>query len=201
MGHGGDVIAELTADHDEVREFLRQIRRTAAGDERRTLADKMTIELVRHSVAEEEYLYPAVRDHIDGGDAVADKEIADHARVEQLLKELQDLDSSGAGFADTMNAVEAEVLAHLREEEGTLFPALRRACPQEDLEDLGDRIRRAKKTAPTRPHPGLPSEPPANKLLAPGLGLVDRVRDMITGRGDDSGDRDDSSGPGRPEAA
>ncbi len=45
------------------------------------------------------------------------------------------------------------------------------------LEELGNKIRQAKKSAPTRPHPGAPSTPPANKLLAPGLGTVDRVRD------------------------
>lgn len=41
----------------------------------------------------------------------------------------------------------------------------------------------AKKPAPTRPHPAAPDKPPANKLLGPGAGLVDRARDMLTGRG------------------
>ncbi|MCV2457821.1 hemerythrin domain-containing protein, partial [Streptomyces sp. ICN988] len=43
--------------------------------------------------------------------------------------------------------------------------------------------RQAKKTAPTRPHPSAPNTPPANKLLAPGAGMVDRARDLLTGRG------------------
>ncbi|MQA02628.1 MAG: hypothetical protein GEV07_07875 [Streptosporangiales bacterium] len=34
--------------------------------------------------------------------------------------------------------------------------------------------------APTRPHPSAPDSPPANKLLAPPTGLVDRVRDALT---------------------
>ncbi|RST04975.1 hemerythrin domain-containing protein, partial [Streptomyces sp. WAC05374] len=33
------------------------------------------------------------------------------------------------------------------------------------------------------PHPAAPARPPANKLLAPGAGMVDRLRDMLTGRG------------------
>jgi hypothetical protein len=44
-------------------------------------------------------------------------------------------------------------------------------------------VRRAKKMAPTRPHPSAPDTPPANKLLAPGTGLVDRLRDALSGRG------------------
>ncbi|MDX3483309.1 hemerythrin domain-containing protein, partial [Streptomyces scabiei] len=31
-----------------------------------------------------------------------------------------------------------------------------------------------------------PTKPPANKILAPGLGLVDRMRDALTGRGKES---------------
>ncbi|MDX2708433.1 hemerythrin domain-containing protein, partial [Streptomyces sp. PA03-6a] len=31
--------------------------------------------------------------------------------------------------------------------------------------------------------PAAPHTPPANKLLAPGAGLVDRARDFVSGRG------------------
>ena len=53
---------------------------------------------------------------------------------------------------------------------------------EEDLRELGRKVERAKKLAPTRPHPNAPDEPPWNKILAPGAGLVDRVRDALTGR-------------------
>jgi hypothetical protein len=69
------------------------------------------------------------------------------------------------------------------DEEGNLFPRLRSSCPADALDDLGDKVRQAKKMAPTRPHPSAPDKPPANKLLAPGVGMVDRMRDALTGRG------------------
>lgn len=53
----------------------------------------------------------------------------------------------------------------------------------EALNELGDKVRTAKKTAPTRPHPSAPDTPPGNKLLGPGVGLMDRARDLLTGRG------------------
>ncbi|RSS65364.1 hemerythrin domain-containing protein, partial [Streptomyces sp. WAC06614] len=92
MGHGGDVVRELTADHDEVKDFFRKLAGTTAPEQRREIADQLTIELVRHSVAEEQYLYPAVREHLDGGDRIADKEIADHAAAEEMMKRLEELD-------------------------------------------------------------------------------------------------------------
>ncbi|MFF4583513.1 hemerythrin domain-containing protein [Streptomyces sp. NPDC001389] len=185
MGHGGDVVAELTADHDEVRDYFQRLGRTVAPEERRNLADLLTIELVRHSVAEEQYLYPAVREHLQDGDLIADKEIADHGRAERLMKQLQEEDAAGTRFTSLVRELEADVLAHIHDEERNLFPALRHACARDVLDDLGDKTRRAKKTAPTRPHPGAPSTPPANKLLGPGIGLVDRARDLLSGRGKD----------------
>jgi hypothetical protein len=60
---------------------------------------------------------------------------------------------------------------------------LAEACSPEQLNDLGGKIRQAKKEAPTRPHPSAPSTPPLNTLLAHGMGLVDRARDYVSGRG------------------
>jgi hemerythrin superfamily protein len=179
--HGGDVIEELTVDHREVDELFVQLAdavQDAPG--RRQLADALTIELVRHAVAEEMFLYPAAREHLEGGDALADKEIADHGRVERLLKNLEDMAVNDVAFDDTVRELHIEVTGHVNDEETNLFVQLRAHVPQPELDRLGQLVRAAKKIAPTRPHPATPS---ANKLLASGLGLVDRVRDYVTGRG------------------
>ncbi|MET9800651.1 hemerythrin domain-containing protein [Streptomyces sp. NPDC006368] len=184
MGHGGDVIAELTHDHEEVEELFTNIEELPPGDERRKqYADQATIELVRHSVAEEEYLYPAVREHITGGDALADKELNDHAAAERTMKDLEGCAADDPRFDMLISKLMTEIRAHILDEENNLFPRLRDACSPEVLEQLGDKVRQAKKTAPTRPHPSAPDKPPANKLLAPGAGLVDRLRDAMSGRG------------------
>ncbi|MGW3045451.1 hemerythrin domain-containing protein [Kitasatospora sp. NPDC001159] len=184
MGHGGNVIEELMADHREVEEIFARIQAmTGRGQELRDLVDEVTIELVRHSVAEEQYLYPAVREHVQGGDRLADKELADHSRVEQILKKLEQMNTGEAQMNLLLQQLMDEVAAHVRDEENTLFPLLRQACTPQQLDDLGDKVRRAKAMAPTRPHPAAPSTPTASKLLAPGAGLVDRARDFVTGRG------------------
>ncbi|MGW6982352.1 hemerythrin domain-containing protein [Streptomyces sp. NPDC054932] len=187
MGHGGDVIAELTTDHQEVKDFFRDIGGLPSGDPRRKdCADKLTIELVRHSVAEEVYLYPAVRKHLPDGDAIADKEIDDHAAAERIMKDLEGCDADDPRFDGLIDKLMTEIREHIAEEETVLFPRLRATCSAAALDELGEKVRSAKKTAPTRPHPSLPDEPPANKLLAPGVGLVDRLRDAMSGRGKDS---------------
>jgi hemerythrin superfamily protein len=184
MGHGGNVIAELTTDHREVDELFEKIELQPVGDpQRRELADDLTIELVRHSVAEEMHLYPAVREHVEGGEEIADKELSDHAEVEQHLKDLEGLPADDPQFDHLVAKLKLEVTAHVRDEETRLFPLLAAACTPEALDELGDKVRTAKKSAPTRPHPSSPDTPPGNKLLGPGAGLVDRARDLLTGRG------------------
>ncbi|MFF4283680.1 hemerythrin domain-containing protein [Streptomyces kronopolitis] len=184
MGHGGDVIAELTTDHREVEELFTQLEKTPPGStERKRLVDALTIELVRHSVAEEQYLHPAMREHLTGGDTLADKELADHFRIEKLLDDLQKHKVDDLDFDRLVVKLRTEVAAHISEEENDLFAQLRTGVRPYVLEELGDKVRQAKKSAPTRPHPNAPSTPPVNKLLAPGLGLVDRVRDYVSGRG------------------
>ncbi|GEC02471.1 hemerythrin [Streptomyces spinoverrucosus] len=184
MGHGGNVIDELVTDHREVEELFGRIEALPPGEKDRKLhADQVTMELVRHSVAEEAYLYPAVREHVPNGDALADKEIDDHSKAEQIMKDLESCDADDPEFDRLIGMLMNEIRAHVADEEENLFPKLRAACSPQALEELGDKVRQAKMIAPTRPHPSAPDKPPLNKLLAPGAGLVDRVRDALTGRG------------------
>lgn len=132
MGHGGDVIAELTTDHREVEEFFAHIESLPSGHSgRKDYADKATIELVRHSVAEEAYLYPAVREHLPDGDAVADRELADHAAAEQLMKDLEGCDADDPRFDGLLDKLMADVREHMADEEDHLFPgSVPRARPR-----------------------------------------------------------------------
>ena len=178
-----DAVDVLTHDHREVEELFAEIEVTTDAGELRDLADQVITELVRHAVAEEQHLYPAVREHVPGGDALADKEIDDHSKVEAALKTLEGMDTRDPNFMYTFREMSNEVRAHVKEEEEELFPQLRDHATTDQLRELGDKIQRAKRLAPTRPHPSAPDTPPLNKILGPGAGLVDRVRDKLSGRG------------------
>jgi hemerythrin superfamily protein len=181
-----DLIDVLTHDHREVEDMFAELDKLPAGHaERRTVVDQVTMELVRHAVAEEQYLYPSARKMLPDGDEVADRELGEHAEVEKLLKELERLDAGDAEFDIRLAQLMTSVRQHVQEEEGMLFPRLAAAASPDELLDLGDKVTRAKKVAPTRAHPSAPDKPPLNKLLAPGTGLVDRIRDALSGRGRD----------------
>jgi hemerythrin superfamily protein len=177
-----DVIAELVTDHREVEEMFARLETELLPDERQDLLEQVTAELVRHAVAEEAWLYPAVRDRVPGGDAIADKEREDHQQVEELLKQLEGEDPHDPTNRATLHSLMATVREHVEDEEANLFPALRDVYTQQELQDLGDKVRTAKRAAPTRPHPMAPRDATSRRVLGPFVGLVDRTRDTLTGR-------------------
>ena len=177
-----DVIAELMVDHREVEELFAQIEGEQSAEDRQDTFEQIITELVRHSIAEESWLYPAVEDKLPNGKEIADKERADHQQVEELLKELEGEDPHAPESRPKLTQLITSLRAHIQDEENNLFPALRANASAEELRELGDKVRTTKKAAPTRPHPSAPRGEMARKTLGPVVGLVDRTRDLLTGR-------------------
>lgn len=176
------LVETIISDHREVENVFQELEsEEGSPDHRRDLVDHVTSELVRHSVAEEQYMYPAAREVLDDGDEIADHEIEEHSDVEKLLKDLENVDPSDSTFNGLITKVIANVRHHVEEEEQDLLPRLQAACSENQLQDLGEKVEKAKKMAPTRPHPRSPTKPPANKIMAPGAALVDRMRDALAG--------------------
>jgi len=161
MGHGGNVIKELMTDHQAVEELFGKIEALPPGEKsRKVYADQVTLEFARHSVAEKAYLYPAVRQYLDNGDAVADKEIDDQSKAERIMKDLESREADDAEFDRLMVLLTNEIRWHIAEEEENLFPKLRVAAPAGALDDLGEKVRQSKKTAAPRPGAPAPDKPP-----------------------------------------
>jgi hemerythrin superfamily protein len=177
-----DVIDVLTSDHRDVTALIGEIWTITDPMMRRDLTDTAISELVRHAVAEEMYVYPAMRKHLPDGDKAVEHDVEEHKELETTMKELESVDVSSPEFETALRRLESLLADHVQDEEGEQFPELRRRIPAEDLRDLAGKVETAKKLAPTRPHPGAPNNELFHKLAGPGVGLVDRLRDMITKR-------------------
>jgi hypothetical protein len=140
----------------------------------RKLRDVVVATLSRHLSAEEQYLYPAIRKVVPGGEDLAARELAEDKALLVLLQRVQ----KGEDFA----ALAAAVRRHVAADSEELFPVLAQIVPIEDLIRVGNRIEVAEEAAPTRPHPGTPSRPPWNKVVDPAVAVLDKVRDVVTNR-------------------
>ncbi|MEU5779625.1 hemerythrin domain-containing protein [Micromonospora lupini] len=178
-----DVVDILVADHREVETLFVELEtRQGTPEHRRQLADVMIAELVRHAVAEEAYVYPTARKALPDGDQLADHEIEEHSDAERTMKDLESVDPTDPRFDELLAHLTSTIRHHVQDEESDLFPRLRAAAAREELVELAAKVTAFKKVAPTRPHPAAPDHPPANKLLAPGTGMIDRLRDALSDR-------------------
>jgi hemerythrin superfamily protein len=178
-----DVIDLLQHDHREVEEMFAEFDRATTGEDKRAIADKVIIELVRHSEAEEQAVYPVMAKKIEAGKELVEHEIDEHSKAEKLMKQMDGMDADDPQLGVLMGQLKTAILAHIREEEGVAFPKLRLVASKDELDKLGTVVQGLKKIVPTHPHPMAPDHPPFNALLAPGAALVDRVRDLLNGRG------------------
>jgi hemerythrin superfamily protein len=173
-----DAIEVLTKDHREVETMFRGYERASARPKRREAIDKVICELSGHAAVEEQLLYPAVRD-IPGGDEMADEGLREHQQVKEILAELEDTTLPDDAVDARMKKLMESVRHHVQEEEQELFPKMRQHMTGESLEDLGRSLERAKKVAPSRPHPEAPNKPPANLIAGVAAAAVDKVREVI----------------------
>ena len=184
-----DVIEILEHDHREVEEMFTELEslRGASSDEeksrRKELTEQVTIELVRHSVAEEVLVYPKVEAKVSSEEAEHARE--EHAEAEETLQRLEKLDADDPSFDDELATLMEEIRHHIEEEEGEMFAHMREAIDQEELRSLGARVEAFKKVATTRPHPNVPNEALPRLAAGPAASLFDRMRDLATGRGTD----------------
>lgn len=177
-----DVTVILTTDHREMLELFGKIHTTTDPEERRDLADAGTAEVMRHAVAEEMFVYPAMEEHLPNGTEAVEHDKKEHDELVKALKRLEDLDSTEQVFLTQVAEVEQLLSHHIRDEEDDQFPQLRTHIPQAKLNEIGKKVEQAKKLAPTRPHPHAPHSELFHKTVGAGVGMVDRLRDKLMGR-------------------
>jgi len=180
--HDRDVTQILTSDHKEMLALLDQIQQTSDTELRRDMADTVIAEVMRHSVAEEMYVYPAIEEWLPNGTAMVEHDKEEHEEIVQVMKELEDLDAGNPAFMLQVRELKELISHHGMHEEEEQFPQLRAHLSADRLRELGREVERAKELAPTRPHPSAPHSELFHKTIGAGVGMVDRLRDALSGR-------------------
>lgn len=180
---GRNMVDLLVDDHHEISELCARLRESpcdspAAG----RLTEVLVATLSRHLSAEEQYLYPTVRAVLPDGAHLVDRELDEDRELLRTLKRLHHTAPGDPTYAGTVDTVTTLVHRHTMRASGEVFPRLRAVCGDNELIRLGNRVEIAYEAAPTRPHPATPVTPPANKLVDPAVGVVDKVVDAVSGR-------------------
>ncbi len=186
QGFSRDLTMVLTRQHNQVRALLQQLQalpghKTGGTAEdlaaRKSIVGMITVRLDRHEMAEERYLWPAVRKAIEDGDDLADQALSQEREGTQTLARLGTLEPDTDEFDEGVERLVAQLRKHVAYE-GQVFTRLREAVPDSERERLGRKIEAAAKRGPTRTHRRVPSKPAAAvKTASAGATAADRVRD------------------------
>jgi hemerythrin superfamily protein len=124
-----DILSLLASDHAEVRAAFDEYEKLgedgAKSGEREQLARRICRMLTVHATIEEEFFYPAARD------AGVDPDLLDEAKVEHASAKTLIAEIEAAGPDERLYDAKLKVLGeyvnhHVQEEEGELFPQVRR---------------------------------------------------------------------------
>jgi hemerythrin superfamily protein len=135
-----DAVQLLIDDHDHVRSLFEQYEslsdRSVAT--KKKLATQICNELTRHSLAEEEIFYPAVRAANKNNEDLIDEAIVEHASARDLIAQILDMEPSDDLYDAKVKVLQEMIEHHVREEEDEMFPKALEA--KLDMDALGQEI-------------------------------------------------------------
>lgn len=174
-----DAITLLKQDHKAVEQLFKKFEKTGekAHAAQRDVAERIVKELSVHAAIEEMVFYPAVREKVPDVEDTVLESLEEHHIVKWVAHELDGMNPDHERFRAKMTVLIENVRHHVEEEENELFPKVREVMKRKALQELGEQLEAAKRTAPTRPHPKAPDEPPGNLVAGTAAAAVDRVRD------------------------
>lgn len=176
--HDGRDIAQFIRDqHAEIRQLFTDVA-SQQGDARRDAFEDLVRLLAIHETAEEEVMYPVVRE-AHGGDAIAEARIAEEGDAKQMLSALEHVGVESDEFAPRFAVMRQAVLKHAQLEEATVLPLLELVNDDDRLARLGQMAEVAASLAPTHPHPHGPDSALGNMVVGPLASVVDRTRDAL----------------------
>ena len=135
----------LMMDHQKVSGIFDRLEMNDGGvaGSRQQLFQQLKTELTVHAHVEETIFYPALKEHEETRELVAEA-YDEHAAVKDLLNELDAMSPGDGGWDDLLAELRENVEHHVEEEEGDLFEQARLVLSDETLEQIGDRIEQEK---------------------------------------------------------
>jgi hemerythrin superfamily protein len=140
-----DAIALLKADHKEVSGMVEKYENGRLSKDRKmALAKQICLALTVHAQIEEEIFYPAAREEVRDGEDLLDEAEVEHGSIKELVAAIEDGSPDDDDLFDARVKVLGEyVKHHVKEEEGEIFPKLRKSGM--DLGEVGARLAVRKK--------------------------------------------------------
>lgn len=142
-----DIFQILTRDHRLVEQLFKKLESTSSRSSRvRTkLFDELRTELTKHAEAEEQLIYPELKDNRQSKE-FGFEAVEEQAVMKDLLKKLSGLSTDDDRWGAVLFVLKEATLRHVEEEEREMFPKMKKIFSKEELRDLGPRFLEAKES-------------------------------------------------------
>jgi hemerythrin superfamily protein len=148
-----DAIVMLKDDHREMRKVFADFQK--AGDDaqatKNRLVKKMIELLTVHTYIENEVMYPRVRALLPDLEDDILESYEEHHVADVLVMELSAMSASDERFTAKTTVLIENVTHHIQEEEDDWFPQVRKGLGRKALQEIGQEMADARKSAPRRP--------------------------------------------------
>ena len=128
----------LKKQHKEVESLFEKYENEDDIEGKRQLFIQIADDLSAHSAIEEKIFYPGVKD--PQTESILKESVEEHFTVKKLIADLLDLEPADADFDRKMKALKEDVLHHVEEEEGELFPIVKKTFSKDELSTMGERM-------------------------------------------------------------
>ena len=132
-----DVVTVVLEQHEAAEYSLREVAETS-GDARADRLRSLTMRLSAHEAAEEDVIYPALRQLGAEGAAVADARTSEEAQTRELLTALADMEPTSTEFSERFEELMNGVLEHAEHERISVLPLLQASFSDHERRAMGD---------------------------------------------------------------
>ncbi len=137
-----DAIELLMTDHREVKalfkEYDKLVKADADAGEKQVVAAQICVMLTAHATAEEELFYPRAREVLGDAEDLVDEADVEHASAKELIAQIEAGSPDDPLYDAKVKVLGEYIDHHVKEEEGEMFPKVRKS--DLDLDALGEEI-------------------------------------------------------------
>jgi len=133
MAESGEpnAIEMLESQHREVEDLFEKLEKAGRGERKQKLFTQIADKLAIHASIEEAEFYPAVK--AKRTEDILLESLEEHLGIKRVLSDLIDLDADDDTFDAKAKVLQEQVEHHVEEEEGDLFPKVKKIFDEETL--------------------------------------------------------------------
>jgi hemerythrin superfamily protein len=156
----------LEDQHREVEDLFEEFESAGEGAKKtkerifKQIADSMAV----HAEIEEKIFYPEAKEASEELEELLREAVEEHLSVKRIIADLLQTGPEDEQFDARVKVLKEQIEHHVEEEEGELFPQVKKDCDERTLEDMGSRMEQMAQELeaqgePSRQIPGQTDQP------------------------------------------